>query len=73
MVVGIVWRFRSARILAIAGFAIVVFKVFLYDVVGLSDIYRILSFITLGVILLVISFLFYKYKDEIKEFILAPQ
>lgn len=69
MVAGIIGRFKSSRWLAIILFGIVIFKVFLYDITALSAIYRILSFIILGVILLVISFLFYRYKDKIKQFL----
>jgi len=70
MIFGILKHIRYARLLAIFGFAAVIFKVFLYDISALSDVYRILSFIILGVILLVVSFLFYRYKEKIKEFLL---
>ena len=70
MIIGIISRAKSARLLAIIIFIITVLKVFLYDIRELSEIYRILSFITLGVILLVVSFLFYKYKDRIKAFLI---
>ena len=70
MLFGIIMRSKSSRLLAIIGLGIVIVKVFLYDASSLSDIYRIASFIFLGVILLVISFLFYKYKEKIKEFVL---
>lgn len=71
MVVGILKHSRASRILALVGFGIVVLKVFLYDASYLSDLYRIASFIILGLLLLVVSFLFYRYKEKIKEFILA--
>ncbi len=71
MVVGIIRRLRYARLLALGGFAVVVLKVFLYDIGQLKDLYRIISFISLGVILLVVSFLFYRYKEEIKKFLLG--
>ena len=71
MVVGIVRHSRAARVLALMGFGVVIVKVFLFDVSVLSDLYRIASFIALGIILLVVSFLFYRYKDKIKEFIMA--
>lgn len=71
MVVGMMKHLRLARILSLVLFAIVIGKVFLVDSSELSELYRILSFITLGTILLGISFLFYRYKEKIKEFILA--
>lgn len=71
MTVGIMKRFRSARLLSMALFGLVVLKVFVYDIRELADIYRIVAFIVLGVILLVVSFLFYRYKAEIKKFLAA--
>lgn len=71
MFIGIVGKFRAIRILSLGGIGIVILKVFLYDSAQLSDIYRIISFIALGVILLITSFVFYKHKEQIKEFILA--
>jgi uncharacterized membrane protein len=71
MLVGILKHSRASRILALVGFGIVVMKVFTYDVSALSDLYRIASFITLGMLLLIVSFLFYRYKDKVKEFILS--
>lgn len=44
-----------------------ILKVFLYDTRELETIYRTLSFIILGIILLSISFIYAKYKDQIKE------
>lgn len=70
MLIGILRRVRYTRLLSILLFGIVIFKVFLFDIAQLKDIYRILSFITLGVILLVVSFLFYRYKDKIKKFLM---
>lgn len=71
MLVGITRHMRSIRILGLCGIGIVIIKVFIYDAASLSDIYRVASFVTLGVILLVISFIFYRYKDKIREFLLA--
>jgi uncharacterized membrane protein len=46
-----------------------ILKAFLYDTRNLSTIARTLSFMLLGAILLIASFLFAKYKDKIKEVI----
>ncbi len=70
MVVGIVYRLRYARLLALGGFVVVILKVFLVDIGQLKDLYRIISFISLGAILLIVSFLFYRYKEEVKKFLL---
>ena len=52
---------RSSALLrwqALALFGLVVMKVFLYDSSYLDRVYRILSFFILGVVLLVVSFLY---------------
>ena len=66
MIIGFMRHSRAARIFALILFGVVILKVFLFDVSFLSDLYRIVSFVVLGVILLVVSFLFYHYKDKVK-------
>ncbi len=58
IVVGIVRKSALLRWEALALFALVVGKVFLYDLSSLERFYRILSFLVLGVLLLVVSFLY---------------
>ena len=53
--------------LAILGFA--VGRVFLFDVWKLETIYRILSFMALGLVLLILGFLYNKYQEKIKDWI----
>lgn len=55
---GIVRKSALLRWEALALFALVVGKVFLYDLSSLERFYRILSFLVLGVLLLVVSFLY---------------
>jgi uncharacterized membrane protein len=69
LVLGIVKKSVAARLVSIALFAIVIFKVFLYDTSNLSNFYRFVSFISLGVILLLAGYLYNRYKDRIAEFI----
>lgn len=69
LVLGIVKKSVAARLLSIGLFAIVIFKVFLYDTSNLSNFYRFVSFISLGVILLIAGYLYNRYKDRIAEFI----
>lgn len=68
---GIVTKSSFARTLSLILFGIVVLKVFLYDAALLGDLYRFISFFTLGIILLVSGFLYHKYKDRIRQFIQA--
>jgi len=48
-------------------FSITILKVFLYDTRNLETIHRTVSYIALGVILLLVSFIYTKYKEKLKE------
>jgi len=63
MVIGFLRRSRSLRVIAFALFGLSILKIFLYDLSFLGTLYRIFSFIGLGLILLLISYLFQRYKD----------
>jgi uncharacterized membrane protein len=65
LVIGIWKRIRVYRFISIILFGISILKVFIFDLSFLETIYRIISFIVLGVILIFISFLYQKYKDII--------
>jgi uncharacterized membrane protein len=67
MFVGLLRRARSLRILAIGLFGFAILKIFIYDLSFLDTIYRILSFLGLGVILLLASYLYQKYRSVILE------
>ncbi|HMC23628.1 MAG TPA: DUF2339 domain-containing protein [Thermoanaerobaculia bacterium] len=60
MVVGFRRRNAFLRWLALILIGLTVFKVFLYDLSALERIYRVLSFLALGVLLLAISFVYQK-------------
>ena len=66
--IGMYRKFRALRIMALALFGIAIFKIFLSDLSQLDRIYRIISFITLGVMLMVASFFYQKYRNEIRDF-----
>lgn len=67
--VGIIKRSVQIRYASIILFAVSVFKIFLYDTSNLSDVYRFVSFITLGIILLIAGFAYYRFKHRIMEFV----
>lgn len=67
IIVGMVKKSAGIRWGALALFAVVILKVFLIDLAGLETLYRIISFIALGVILLVAGFLYYQYVGHKKE------
>jgi len=68
--VGILRRFQPLRLLAILLFAATVLKVFFVDLGEMEKIYRIIASIGLGVILLVVSMMYQKYRTQINEFVL---
>jgi hypothetical protein len=65
MVLGIARRMQSLRLAAIILYGITILKIFLYDLSDLDTLYRIFSFIGLGLILLGSSYLYQRYKDMI--------
>jgi uncharacterized membrane protein len=64
---GIWRRILSLRIIAIIIFGIAILKIFIYDLKFLESLYRIFSFIGLGLILLSVSFLYQRFKSSIFE------
>ncbi len=62
---GIVEKSVFVRRIAIAMLGLTIYKIFIYDTANLNDIYRFISFITLGIILLATGFVYYRFKDRI--------
>jgi uncharacterized membrane protein len=67
VLLGFVLNKRELRYQGIAVLGVTIFKVFLYDTSRLESIYRTISFLVLGAILLAASFLYNKYKEKIKQ------
>jgi uncharacterized membrane protein len=67
MVLGIWKRARILRVVAMVLFGITILKIFIYDLSFLETLYRIFSFIGLGVILLAVSYLYQRYKSIILD------
>jgi uncharacterized membrane protein len=65
MGIGIQRRLAALRLGAIGLFALTVAKVFLVDLGRLDAGYRILSFVVLGVLLILASFLYTRYRARI--------
>lgn len=61
---GIIRNDRILRYVGLGLFTIVVFKVFLVDLNQLSALYKIVAFIILGVLVLMGSFLYLKYREQ---------
>ncbi len=69
LVVGIVGKHKGVRVGGLILLSVAILKLFFYDLWSLGTLYRIISSISLGVVLLSISFAYQKYKDKIKEII----
>ncbi|PCH69296.1 MAG: hypothetical protein COC06_07780 [Bacteroidales bacterium] len=63
-----IWKNKKhIRIGAIGLFALTLAKLFFYDISHLSTIAKTIVFVSLGILLLIISFLYNKYKSNISE------
>ena len=69
LTVGIARRSKLLRVMALFLLGLTILKVFLIDLSALEKLYRIISFIVLGVILLAVSFLYQRYRQRVAEFI----
>jgi len=69
IVTGFLIRERTFRLSGLVLFAVCLCKIFLIDLRGVETIYRIVSFIVLGIILLLVSFGYTRYRDTIKRYI----
>jgi len=69
LTVGIARRSKLLRVMALLLLGLTIFKVFLFDLSSLEKLYRIISFIVLGAILLAVSFLYQRYRQRVAELI----
>jgi uncharacterized membrane protein len=67
LIIGILRRSRLLRVMALALLGLTILKVFLVDLSMLEKFYRIVSFIVLGAILLVVSFLYQRNRQRAAE------
>ena len=67
MYVGLTKRNRQYRILSLSLFALTLLKLFFYDLQGISEGGRIAAFISLGALLLIISFMYQRIKRLILD------
>jgi uncharacterized membrane protein len=65
LIVGILRRNKLLRLMALALLGMTILKVFLVDLSSLDRIYRVISFVVLGVILLAVSFLYQQSQQRI--------
>ncbi len=67
LVVGIRENVKPLRYVGLTLFTIVTFKVFFHDLASLDQIYRIVAFIVLGVLVLCGSFVYLKYRQSFSD------
>jgi len=67
MVLGINKQKTELRKLSLISFGVIILKFYLYDVWGMSQGGKIASFVVLGIILLVVSFLLERIKLLLKD------
>ncbi len=67
IVIGIIQKKQYVRIASMAIFAVTLIKLFYYDLSNLDTLQKTIVFVSLGVFLLIISFLYNKYKNIINE------
>src|SRR5262249_50712953 len=66
---GFAVRSRAFRLQGLALFLICILKLFVYDLRNLETVYRILSFVGLGFILLAVSWIYSRFREEIERLI----
>ncbi len=67
IVIGVWKKKKHLRILAIGLFGLTLFKLFFFDIAHLDTLSKTIVFVTLGILLLIISFLYNKYKNLISD------
>ncbi|MDE3741946.1 DUF2339 domain-containing protein [Maribacter polysaccharolyticus] len=67
VILGIWHGMKILRVLALILFATTLIKLFFYDIASLNTISKTIVFVSLGMLLLIISFLYNKYKKRISD------
>ena len=67
LIAGQVRRLRMLRVMALALLSLTTLKVFIWDLSSLDRVYRIISFIMLGAILLLVSFFYQRSQQRAEE------
>jgi uncharacterized membrane protein len=71
LIIGIKKQWKNLRIIALSLLGLTIVKLFVYDITNVSETGKIIAFILLGVLILVISFVYQKIRklvvDEASE------
>ena len=66
VVVGMQWKYAPIRYFAIILFGVALIKVFLVDLETLGGVYRVAGFIVIGLVLLLVSFMYQRAGAEMR-------
>jgi uncharacterized membrane protein len=69
LVFGFPARERTLRLVGLALLLGCIGKVFVYDLRNLETMYRILSFVGLGATLIFVSFIYTRFKDQLRRYL----
>ncbi len=67
LIIGIKRQWKQLRIIALSLLGITIIKLFVYDINNVSETGKIIAFILLGVLILVISFVYQKIKKLVVD------
>ena len=67
--IGFMARERLLRLQGLVLFFVCILKLFLYDLRNLETMYRILSFIALGLILLGVSWIYTRFREHVRRYL----
>ncbi len=67
LIVGIKYQWKQLRIIALSLLGLTVLKLFIYDINNVSETGKIIAFILLGVLILIISFVYQKIKKLVVD------
>jgi uncharacterized membrane protein len=69
LVWGVACRSALARTISLVVLGLAALKIFIYDTTALPDLYRFISFLVLGVILLGVGYVYHRYNERIRSFV----
>lgn len=69
LILGIIKKAKYIRLFGLFLLSFAILKLFMYDLWGLGTLYRIISSMTLGIVLLAVSYAYQRFKDQIKTII----
>lgn len=63
LLIGLLWKHKPARVCGLALFTMIAVKVFINDLAALDQVYKVVAFVILGILLLTGAFLYLKFQS----------